>query len=120
MSSIARRRNFLFGISRRELKIASTTRPVCRLPAARQAGSTGRCQPAFQNIELACARAHLLGLRAGASLLLNSDAHGPEDLLTEELAHQIGLGAGLDRGALTALIETNPRKLLERLGFSPP
>ena len=61
-----------------------------------------------------------LALGAGASLLLNSDAHGPEDLLTEELAHHIALGAGLNSEELTALLETSPKKLLEKLGFSPP
>lgn len=60
-----------------------------------------------------------LGLRAGASLILDSDAHGPEDLLTEEMAHQIAEGAGLGSEKVTALLDTSPRKLLEKLGISP-
>ena len=60
-----------------------------------------------------------LGLRAGASLILDSDAHAPEDLLTEEMAHQISEGAGLGSAETTALLDTSPRKLLERLGISP-
>lgn len=78
-------------------------------------------------LEISARRGHSLcnghvarqGVQAGATLLLNSDAHGPEDLLTEELAHQIGLGAGLDRKELSVLLETNPRTLLGKLGFSP-
>ncbi len=60
-----------------------------------------------------------LGLHAGASLILDSDAHGPEDLLTEEMAHQIAEGAGLGSEEVTALLDTSPRKLLEKLGISP-
>lgn len=36
-----------------------------------------------------------LAKKYGAELVLNSDAHEPEDLLTEQLARQIALGAGL-------------------------
>jgi len=36
-----------------------------------------------------------LATKYGAELVLNSDAHEPEDLLTEQLARQIALGAGL-------------------------
>ena len=79
-------------------------------------------------LEISARRGHSLsnghvarqGLRAGASILLNSDSHGPEDLLTEELAYHIGLGAGLDSEELTALLVTNPRSLLATLGISPP
>ena len=54
---------------------------------------------------------------AGATIVLDSDAHEPEDLLTPELAHKIALGAGLTENEAHALIEVNPRKLLARLGF---
>ena len=56
--------------------------------------------------------------RATANLLLGSDAHSPEDLLTAQLASQIGAGAGLDGEELDALLETSPKKLLEKLGLS--
>jgi len=58
------------------------------------------------------------GRQAAADLLLGSDAHDPEDLLTPGLARQIGKGAGLDGEELDALLETIPKKLLETLGFS--
>ena len=53
---------------------------------------------------------------ARASLILNSDAHQPDDLLTDELARRIGKGAGLDAEELVALLETSPKMLLEKLG----
>ncbi|MFC1935670.1 histidinol phosphate phosphatase domain-containing protein [Chloroflexota bacterium] len=56
--------------------------------------------------------------RTKATLLLGSDAHSPEDLLTTQLACQIGLGAGLDGEEVDALLETSPKKLLEKLGLS--
>ncbi len=54
---------------------------------------------------------------AGATLLLDSDAHSPEDLLTTELARQIGKGAGLDGEDLEAVLDTNPKSLLKKLGY---
>ena len=36
-----------------------------------------------------------LGLEAGADLLVNSDGHQPGDYLTDQLARQVALGAGL-------------------------
>ena len=47
-------------------------------------------------------------------MLLDSDAHGPEDLLTTELARRIGKGAGLDGSDLEAVLNTNPKRLLEK------
>ena len=78
-------------------------------------------------LEISARRGHSLcnghvariGLQAQALLILNSDAHGPEDLLTEEQAQQTSLGAGLNREDLKALLETNPKKLLRKLGLSP-
>jgi histidinol phosphatase-like PHP family hydrolase len=54
-----------------------------------------------------------LAQRAGARLLLNSDAHRPDDLLTTSLALSIAYGAGLE--ATEAILQHNPRMLLERL-----
>ena len=54
---------------------------------------------------------------AGAAMVLDSDAHEPDDLLTPELIHKIALGAGLTEKEAHALIELNPQHLLARLGF---
>lgn len=54
-------------------------------------------------------------LRAGARLLVDSDAHEPDEVLTEEFARRVALGAGLsDTEAETALV-ANPQTLLERV-----
>ena len=54
---------------------------------------------------------------AGAAMVLDSDAHEPEDLLTPELTRSIALGAGLTEEEAHALIELSPQNLLARLGF---
>ncbi len=53
--------------------------------------------------------------RTGARLLLNSDAHRPDDLLTTSLAKATATGAGLDSAAVQAILNTNPQELLKRL-----
>ena len=53
---------------------------------------------------------------AGATLVLDSDAHAPEDLLTPELCQKVAKGAGLDEDEVHALLEENPRELLAKLG----
>jgi len=55
---------------------------------------------------------------AGASLLLDSDAHQPEDLLTPELSVSIALGAGLTSEEAHAVLNFNPQSLLAKLGLS--
>lgn len=74
-------------------------------------------------LELSGRRGHSLanghvartGLQAGALLLVDSDAHAPGDLLTPSLARAIARGASLDEEATRAVLEENPRRLLDRL-----
>ena len=54
---------------------------------------------------------------AGALMVLDSDAHEPEDLLNPELIRKIAKGAGLVDEEVHALLELNPRSLLTRLGL---
>ena len=61
-----------------------------------------------------------MALQTGALALLDSDAHEPEDLLTPELSRNVALGAGLTDEETYALLQTNPRSLLNRLGISLP
>ena len=56
--------------------------------------------------------------QAGASMVLDSDAHAPEDLLTREFAMKVALGAGLSEQDATDLLESGPRKLMARLGVA--
>ena len=75
-------------------------------------------------IELSARRAHATtnGLvaaicsRIGAPMIVNSDAHRPEDLLTERLARITALGAGLSPQEVERVLEQNPHRLLERIG----
>ena len=54
---------------------------------------------------------------AGAITVLDSDAHEPDDLLTPDIRHKVAKGAGLNDDEIHALLETNPQKLLVKLGF---
>ena len=54
----------------------------------------------------------------GAHLIVNSDAHTPEDLLTEELASAVAQGAGLRLEHLKSVLITNPLSLLNKLDLT--
>jgi histidinol phosphatase-like PHP family hydrolase len=54
--------------------------------------------------------------RVGADVLLNTDAHAPEDLLTDELGALVLAGAGLTPEAVITVMEKNPRAVLQNLG----
>lgn len=79
-------------------------------------------------LELSARRGHSLtnghvaslALSTGALLLLNSDAHQPDDLLTDDFAKRVLLGTGLKDEHIYEVTTTNPRKLLEELGYSAP
>ena len=59
-----------------------------------------------------------MALQSGAMMVLDSDAHAPEDLLSPELCQKVALGAGLDYEDATTLLQSNPRELLKKLGVS--
>jgi len=52
---------------------------------------------------------------AGAKLILNSDAHDEDDLLTPNSANDILRGAGLSEEEIAQVLQTNPKELLERI-----
>lgn len=52
---------------------------------------------------------------AGAKLLVNSDAHSPDDQLTREMARKVALGCGLEEEMLDEVLERNPKALMETL-----
>ncbi len=56
-----------------------------------------------------------LAQQAGAKLLLNSDAHSHQDLLTPSLADAITHGTGLDDTACHQLLTINPQVLIKSL-----
>jgi histidinol phosphatase-like PHP family hydrolase len=53
--------------------------------------------------------------RAGAKMVVNTDAHAPGDLVTAEFALQVARGAGLDEEETRSATQTNPRALLSRI-----
>jgi histidinol phosphatase-like PHP family hydrolase len=57
---------------------------------------------------------------AGARMVLDSDAHAPEDLLTREFAMTVALGAGLKHDEAMALLDNGPRDLLAKIGVPHP
>ena len=54
-----------------------------------------------------------LALKIGAGLVLNTDAHSPNDLITADQARKIALGAGLNENDYS-LLKENARELLEK------
>jgi putative hydrolase len=74
-------------------------------------------------IEISARRGHCLAnglvartcLDAGAPLIVDSDGHAPNDLLTEARARSIALGAGIPANLLALVLVENPRRLLAKV-----
>lgn len=79
-------------------------------------------------LELSARRGHSLcnghvaitALKAGARLVLDSDAHAPGDLLTESFAQMVVRGAGIPSEQLAYVLQENPLALLKKLGIALP
>ena len=54
-------------------------------------------------------------LKAKAKMLVDTDAHAPEDLITQRQAYRIALDSGLDRKTALETVVKNPEDLLKRL-----
>lgn len=75
-------------------------------------------------LELSARRGHSLGngrvaqraLQASVDLVVDSDAHSPEQLVPHELAQRIAAGAGLDAAGIARALEDGPERLLRRCG----
>ncbi|MHB9032091.1 MAG: histidinol phosphate phosphatase domain-containing protein [Anaerolineae bacterium] len=52
--------------------------------------------------------------QAGAAMVINTDTHGPDDLITYERACQIAAGAGLREDEITLATETTPWAFVSR------
>ncbi|MHA1861927.1 MAG: histidinol phosphate phosphatase domain-containing protein [Candidatus Ranarchaeia archaeon] len=71
--------------------------------------------------ELSARKGHCLGNglvarlceRYGAKMLVNSDAHSPNDFLNRKLAERIILGAGLPKKWVVTILEKMPQELLQ-------
>lgn len=56
-----------------------------------------------------------IAMESKAKLLVNTDAHSPEELLTLEEAMRVAKGAGLGEEAAAKAVGENPKQLLRRL-----
>ncbi|MEM2908366.1 MAG: histidinol phosphate phosphatase domain-containing protein, partial [Candidatus Hadarchaeales archaeon] len=56
-----------------------------------------------------------IAMKSKAKLLVNTDAHSPEELLTLEEAMRVAKGAGLGEEAAAKAVGENPKQLLRRL-----
>jgi histidinol phosphatase-like PHP family hydrolase len=53
--------------------------------------------------------------KTGAKLLVNTDAHRPEDYITQEQAFDIAKESGLSDDEALKAVRDNPRELLDRI-----
>lgn len=75
-------------------------------------------------LEISSRRGHSLAnglvarhaLSTGARLIIDSDTHAPDDLWNMAFARTVLLGAGISEETIGAILEDNPRRLLERIG----
>jgi histidinol phosphatase-like PHP family hydrolase len=51
----------------------------------------------------------------GTDLVVNTDSHAPHDLINDETAYKIAMGAGLDENGTKKATVTNPSKLVKNL-----
>jgi putative hydrolase len=56
-----------------------------------------------------------LALAAGAELVVDSDAHDPEQLIRMEMARKIAIGAGVPEDVLERVLVTTPAALVKRI-----
>lgn len=76
-------------------------------------------------LEISARSGHCLGnghvaniaSEVGNKLLVNTDTHSPDNLITFEKSYEIALGAGLSKKEAMAVIVDNPRELLKSKGI---
>ena len=76
-------------------------------------------------LEISARSGHCLGnghvaniaSEVGNNLLVNTDTHSPDNLITFEKSYEIALGAGLSKKEAMAAIVDNPRELLKSKGI---
>ncbi|MBP1765827.1 MAG: ycdX1, partial [Firmicutes bacterium] len=56
-----------------------------------------------------------VGLAIGAKLIVNSDAHSPENIMKEGFAAKVAQGAGIPVEILESVLLSHPMELLKRL-----
>jgi len=76
-------------------------------------------------LEISARKGHSLGnghvvktaLEVGADLVVDTDTHAPEDLITYQMAEKIALGAGLPVKELKNVLRDNPTHILKEKGI---
>lgn len=76
-------------------------------------------------LEISARKGHSLGnghvvktaLEVGADLVVDTDTHAPEDLITYQMAEKIALGAGLPVKELKKVLRDNPTHILKEKGI---
>ena len=76
-------------------------------------------------LEISARKGHCLGnghvanvaREVGNKLLVDTDTHSPDDLITFEKSYEIALGAGLSEEEAMKAIVDNPRELLKSKGI---
>lgn len=53
----------------------------------------------------------------GADLVINTDTHSPNDLISYDTAYKIALGAGLPDKVIKKALKDNPMKILRKKGL---
>ena len=56
-----------------------------------------------------------LARKIGATMIVNSDTHAPEDLMSEERAYKVALGAGLTKAEADAAIQKVPFDVIKKI-----
>ena len=56
-----------------------------------------------------------LARKVGAPMIVNSDTHSPDDLMTEEAAYKVALGAGLKKSEADVAIQKVPFEVIKRI-----
>ncbi len=77
-------------------------------------------------LEISARKGHCLGnghvaniaREVGNDLLIDTDTHSPDNLITFERAFEIGLGAGMTEEEVLKATVDNPRKILKRNGIN--
>lgn len=76
-------------------------------------------------LEISSRRGHCLGnghvarvaLEVGANLVMDTDTHAPQDLISYENAQNILLGAGVPEKEITKILKDNPQDIMKKRGL---
>jgi putative hydrolase len=76
-------------------------------------------------LEISSRKGHCLGnghvaklaVEVGADLVLDTDTHMPEDLISYEMAYKVALGAGLRDKEIKKVLTDNPERILRNKGI---